>query len=126
MRHKSAPSAFPLCLAAAASKSAHDTRNGKVIPVARGPGAIDDSVYSVAPSRPLDGGLSACPSDLLGVHLEGSVFIHRPGQPGHVLPLVPRDKAGQRVVWPKGNVPVQSGAATNDGPGVKCVQPGLS
>jgi hypothetical protein len=97
MRQKSAPSASQLCLAAASSKSADDSRNGKVIPVAGGPGAIDDSVYIVAPSRPLDGGLSACPSELLGVKFEGSVFIDRPVQPGHVFPPVPRDKAGQRV-----------------------------
>jgi hypothetical protein len=50
-------------------------------------------------------------SKVLSLFIDPTSLIHRPDQPGHAFPLVPRDKAGQRVVWPKGKVPVQPGGS---------------
>src|SRR5712671_3963558 len=97
-------------LAAAATNSAYYARHGKVNPIAGGPGTANDNVYIGARSRPFDGGLSARPSDLLSVHLKGSVLIDRPGHFGHMSSLVPRDKAIQRIVWLQCNMPIEPGA----------------
>src|SRR5271165_6588305 len=100
-------------------------RNTEHHTVAGIPDPINGNIYRISSRRPLNSSFLARPSDLLGVHLKGSVFLNQPGQLGYMLLPVPRDKAGQAVVGPKDNVPVQPRAATNSGACVKCIQPRL-
>ena len=108
-------------LAAASLRPANYARNGKLIAIAGGPGAINGRVDIISPGRPFDSSRLASPSDLLALQLKASVFIEFPVQPGHMFSMVPCYKAAHLVVGLEHNVPVQPGAATLNGAGVKGV-----